>query len=268
MPSFSIICIFLSATLSVKGQTADGCTPLEQALRWERTVYGSDDPETVQAALLGKARCLYMASMPEDALKTLDRIRLYMLDEGTASEVLLLKSECCRATGDRAAELSYLEESGKASEYPERLAVLLAGARRYQEALELSLACVGDDADRQEAIRTLFKKAPGLKKEGTAAFLSFLPPLGQIYLGKPAEGLKSLALNAGAAGFTAWQLVGKNWVTGILGGGLLLSETFLKDNLDRNVSRVEAFNRESAEAFADSLESLLFITIFTETTDN
>ena len=64
-------------------------------------------------------------------------------------------------------------------------------------------------------------------------------------------------LNAGAVGFTVMELIGHDWVTGLLGGGLLLNETFLKGNLDKNVREVDAVNKRSVEEFARSLEELL-----------
>ncbi len=257
IPSLSIIFILLFAATSVKGQTAEGLDALEQALRWEKVVFTSEDQDRINDALLQKAGCYAAASMPEEALKTLDRIPLYMLDRNAAGKVLLLKSELCRETGDFGAALGYLEESGKAADFPERYAVLLALARRYEESLEQSLICTGNDETRSKAVSGLFRKAPGLKNESTATLLSSIPPLGQIYLGKPAEGIASMALNAGAAGFTVWQLIGHNWITGILGGGILLNETFLKANMARNVSGVEEANRAASEEFARSLENLL-----------
>lgn len=211
--SSSIIFISLFAALSVKGQDADGREALERALRWEKVVYGNDDPEAIRQALMEKASCYAEAGLPQEALRTLDRIQLYMLDEEATARVLLLKSEYSMEAGDYVSALSYLEESGKATGIPR----------------------------------------PKVKKESTAALLSFLPPLGQIYLDKPLEGLGSLMLNAGAAAFTVWQLAGGNWVTGILGGGLMLNETFFKGNMEKNISRVEEVNERNIEKLLKEL---------------
>ncbi len=66
-----------------------------------------------------------------------------------------------------------------------------------------------------------------------------------------------MLLNAGAAAFTVVEILDHSWITGILGGGILLNETFFKDNLSRNLSRVEEVNRKSVKEFANSLEALL-----------
>ena len=254
--SFCTIFIFLSVAYSAKGQEISGGSPLERALRWERLAYSSDDQAVVDSALLRKALCYGEAALPGEALRTLDRIRLYMLESDKVSEVLLLKSRFSREAGDMGAALGFLEESGCAEEHPGEYAVLLAASRRFPESKEYALACASTAAGKDK-VTELFRKAPGLRKESTAAILSFLPPAGQIYLGRPLEGIALMLLNAGAVGFTVMELVGHDWITGLLGGGLLLNETFFKWNMERNISDVEAFNSRSAEEFAQSLDYLL-----------
>ena len=253
----SIICIFLCAVFSAKGQEIKGYDPLERALQWEKEVYGSGDPSSVHSALRSKAACYEEASCFEDALRTLDRIRLYLLSPEEQSEVLLSKARCCINTGDAGAALGYLEESGRADDYPDIYSVLLASSWRFSESREKALEFAGEDEIRREAVVNIFKKAPRPRKEGTATFLSFFPPAGQIYLGEPLRGIGSMLLNAGAAGFTVVELVNGNWITGILGGGVLLNETFFKANLQHNLSRVEEVNGDSVKEFADSLRELL-----------
>ena len=230
--------------------------PLEQALQWEWIIYSSDDQDEIHSALKEKASCYSEALMPEEALRTLDRIRLYLLEPEAISEILLLKSRYSRESGDYGAALGFLEESGRASVYPSDYAVLLASSWRLSEAEEQALACAGTPSEKEQVIK-FFKKAPKIKKEGTAAVLSFLPPTGQLYLGKPGAGIASMLLNAGAISFTAIELSAGNWISGLLGGGLLLNETFFKGNLQRNLSEVDAVNKASVAEFSRSLDDLL-----------
>ena len=253
----SIICIFLCAPFSIRAQKVDQGDLLETALQWERVVYSSDDPSQVQDALIAKAGLYAEALMFEDAMRTLDRIRMYLLSPDKASGVLLRKSLYSKESGDYGAALGYLEESGLEHDTPALYSVLLASSRRFSEAREQALRAVSSEED-QNAVEALFRKAPKLKKEGTAAALSFLPPAGQIYLGRPWEGLLSMILNAGAVGFTVLELIGHDWVTGFLGGGLLLNETFLKGNISKNIASVEEANDLSVRKFVDSLEKLVF----------
>lgn len=255
--SFSITCIFLCGAYSADGQDRRDEGPLERALRWEKAVFDADDPSSLHKALIAKAECYAEASCYKDALRTLDRIRLYLLSPEDLSEVLLFKARCCKETGDSGAALGYLEESGRVSEYPSLYSVLLASSWRFSEAKEWALRSAGEDSGLRDEVMRLFKKAPSLKKEGTAAVLSFIPPAGQIYLKEPGRGVASMILNAGAAAFTVVEILDHSWITGILGGGILLNETFFKANLSRNLSRVEEVNRQSVKEFADSLEALL-----------
>lgn len=266
MLSSFIICISLFAVFSVEGQVLpDGRgadDPLVQALRWERVVYGSDDPVRTHQALEAKAGCYAEAGLFEDAVATLERIRMYLLEADDVSEILLLKARYSHLAGDDGTALGYLEESGKAESEPGLYAVLLAGSWRLSEAREWALRWAGDDVSRKEAVRKLFKKAPHFKKEGTATLLSMIPPAGQMYLGKPSAGAASLLLNAGAAAFTALELLDHNWVTGFLGGGLLLNETYFKANLQKNLSRLDDVNRVAAKRFSSELEALLAPSVF------
>ncbi len=252
-----IICIFLCAIFSASGQRQPSLSVRDSALFWERAAFASDTPEAAQKALFRKAECLSRAALWEEARGTLERIRLYQLEDAELTEVLHLKALCCKETGAWEEALASLEEGGVQGADPAFHAVLLARNRRFAEAREAALICAGDDPVRREAVMRLFEKTPRGKKEKTAAFLSLVPPAGQLYLGRPGEGLLSMALNAGAAGFTAWQLAGGNWVTGLLGGGMLLMETYYKGNLNRNLSRVEKVDEDAVSAFVQSLETLL-----------
>lgn len=223
-------------------------------LALERTVWHSDSPEEVHAALLDKAACYAEDGAPEEALATLERIKLYLLEDGERREVLRRKARYALAAGQEATALSLLEESGSAWEDPAAYAVLLAGAGRYDEAREAALRCPGTDA---AAIEKLFRKAPKDKNETAALWLSLVPGLGQCYLGRSGEGLLTLALTAGSAAFLVWQCMDGCWITGLLGGGLLLKECYFDRGIVRTVESVDAVNRSRREAFAHRLQNLL-----------
>ena len=255
-PLSFIISICLFVPYFAKGQEVPDENPLEEALRWERVVFSSDNPGTVNSALIAKAECYSKAKMPDEASKTLESVRMYFLDPEAASSVLLLRSRYSKESGDMGAALGFLEESGQAEDYPELYSVLLAYSWRLDEAKSQAMLSASSDAGR-DAVMELFKKAPRQRKENLAAALSFIPPAGQIYLGRPWEGILSMILNAGAAGRTAYELINHDWVSGLLGGGLLLNETFFKANMEKNISSVDEFNRRSINKFALSLEELL-----------
>ena len=88
-----------------------------------------------------KAYCYEAAACFDDALSTLERIRLYQLSGADRQAVLLAKARCCYALGDWAPALSHLEESGQASLYPAWYAVLLSYDGQYEEAEAVALRC-------------------------------------------------------------------------------------------------------------------------------
>ena len=47
------------------------------------------------------------------------------------------------------------------------------------------------------------------------------------------------------------------WITGLLGGGLLLKETYFDRNIVRNIDAVDAANSVLRAAFAEKLAALL-----------
>ena len=192
--------------------------------------------------------------MPEEALATLERIKLYLLDEPQRRDVLHDKATYALAAGQEATALSLLEESETAGDHPAQYAFLLASTGRYDEAREAALRCPGANA---AAIEKLFRKAPKDKSETTALWLSVIPGLGQCYLGKPGEGLLTLGLTAASAAFLAWQCLDHCWITGLLGGGLLLKEFYFDHGIGRTVDSVATVNRERREAFARQLQTLL-----------
>ena len=55
----------------------------------------------------------------------------------------------------------------------------------------------------------------------------------------------------------AWQCVDGCWITGLLGGGLLLKETYFDRNIVRTVEEVDAVNRRRRETFVGQLDKLL-----------
>lgn len=223
-------------------------------MEWERAVWSADSPQKAHAALLAKAACLGEAGQPEEALETLERIRLYLLEGPQRQEVLLAKAGYAEAAGAYDTALSLLEESGTAAQVPARYAVLLARAGRYDDARAAALHCPDTspaDIDR------LFRQAPADKKETTAMWLSFFPGLGQCYLGNPGEGLLSLGLSAASAAFTLWQCLDGCWITGLLGGGLLLKTFYFDRNLVRTVESVDQVNRQRRERFVLQLQHLL-----------
>ena len=164
-----------------------------------------------------------------------------------------------------------MEEAGDAAA-PRRLlldALVLGECARWDESRSRAETLLGTlyGGDELEGARreldALFARVPKLKTEKQAVFRSFLPPLGHLYTGHLSEGLVSTGLNAAAAGWTVWQCISGNWITGILGGGIALSSTFM-GGMARSASLVEDYNHDAMRGFNDALRALLLQHDFAE----
>ena len=259
---FFITSIFLCAAFSAEAQERTDWAL--KAAEHERAAFYAEDPRKAAEALAEKAYCYRQCGRYEDAVATLSRISLYQLGPERVDNVLYEKELCSYLAGDCEGAASYMEEAG-ASATPRRLlldALVLGGCARWDESQNKAMELVNlryDGEDRETAlqeIRTLYSKAPELKKESQAALRSFLPPLGLSYTGHLSEGLARMGIDALATGWIVWQCIGGNWITGILGGGVALNAAFM-GGLERSVSFVEEYNRDALAGFNSVLRDLL-----------
>ena len=243
----STIFIFLSAAFTARAQALE-------ALEYERVLYEGAEPARANQALIGRARCLIELERYADAIDALDRIRLFALPAEDAPEVHRLQALARFRSGDWPSAAAYLQEGFPSGVEADMLRVLiLAAVHNYTDALQAALAI----APRKRAeLESLFAKAPKHKNETTAAMLSLLPPLGHLYLGSGKWPAVTLTSYAGAA-LAAWQIVEGNYLTAILGGGLLLNASYMEHNIAQMPALTAETNRSATEKFLASLEELL-----------
>lgn len=218
--------IFLFVAYSIDAQEYDWA---RKAVELERTVFLAEDPDAANEALVAKAVCYREAGLYSDACSTLDRIKMYMLPPEKQDAILLEKAICFCLDGDTDAAMSVLDQ--RASSDPE-LASAVAELKKE------------------------FDASHKTKSEKAATALSFLPPLGQWYTRHYGAGLKSLVTNAAAAGWTVWQCLGGYWITGLLGGGIALNQTFM-GNIDSSAQYVDEYNNTVRSEWNEALERLL-----------
>ena len=242
-----------------------------KAVQYERAAFDAGDPYDAAEALVAKAECYKQLRRYGDAAATLGRVSMYMLAPERRDDVLYEKELCSYLAGDFAGAASYLEEAGETAA-PRRLlldALVLGECARWDESRSRAgalLSSLYSGAELEAARRELdglFSGVPKLKTEKQAVFRSFLPPLGHLYTGHLSEGLVSAGINTAAAGWTVWQCLSGNWVTGILGGGIALSSTFM-GGMARSAELVEEYNHDALRGFNDALRALLLQHDFAE----
>lgn len=257
-----ITSIFLCAAFSAEAQERTDWAL--KAVERERAAFYAEDPSEAAEALAEKAYCYRQCGRYDEAVATLERIALYLLEPERVEDVLYEKELCSYLAGDWERAASYMEEAG-GSDAPRRLlldALVLAGCARWNESLAKAVEHVNlryDGNDREAAVqelKDLYARAPKLKEEGRAVLRSFLPPLGHSYTGHLSEGLKAMGLDAAATGWIVWQGLGGNWITGILGGGVVLNAAFM-GGMERSISLVDEYNKDALAGFNAVLRDVL-----------
>ena len=213
-----IISIFLCAAFSANGQSREEW--LLKAVECERIVF-EGDPLQVDSALVQKAFCQKQAGEYAAAVQTLERVQMYRLLPEEQKEVLAQKELCSLLAGDYAAAASYMDEAASDVKTTVDTMVMIANGRM------------------PEVVK--------FKKQGTVLALSFLPPLGHFYTGNYGEGLLSLGLNALSVSFTAYNIIDKCYVVGLLGGGMALNYTYM-GNFERTAFLVDKYNYKQTKS--------------------
>ena len=233
------------------------------AVSYERAVWEGASLEDVNNALRGKAECYKQLGRYAEASSTLGRVRMFALLPEERREVLY-QQELCHFLGGEftqaAACVGDLEPDSK--DILLLHALVLAYAGRFDESEIYAARFISWDGEspRLQELLDLYAGHPAPRDPATSLVLSFLPPAGHIYNGRPGEGMLSAGLNAAAFAFTIANLLSGYWVTCIVGGGIALNYTFM-GNLERNAVLVEAYNKDAALEFGDRVRAFLASTL-------
>ena len=194
-------------------------SPALKAVQLERILFDGAGPSEANEALLARARCLMELSRWADATDALDRLHLYALDPEMLPEVTYLKAVCKSRAGDSEGAYATLKE-GEAQGF-----WTLSGQPR--------------------------KKSPVI-----ASFLAMNPPAGHFYVGSKKWPLVTLVSYASVV-FTVWQLIEGTWITAILGGIVMVDESFVRRNVMAVPAMAEEYNSAAIEKYVKEQLDLL-----------
>ena len=243
-----IIFIFLSGAVSVRAQSL-----ALKAVEYERVIFEGAAPAAANEAMLSRAECLVRLGRWDDADACLARLRMYALSPEQREQSASLKALCQYRVGNYDAALAFLNELQEISA-PEAVklkALVLAGTRHFEESKALASKVVsGAQLDE------LFSRVPKEKSAQKALFLGIIPTAGHVYLERPDLWWTTVGTMA-SAGFAVYEAVSGNWLTAILGGGMLLNTIYVDNNLRPIESTVMKYNSESLEKFLQELETIL-----------
>lgn len=190
-----------------------------QAVEYERVLFEGAGADDANAALLARARCLIGLQRWADAADALDRLRLYALDSGLLPEVTCLKALCRSGSGDYSGAYAVLQEG------------------------------------ESQGFWTLSSQ-PRKKSPVVAAFLALNPPAGHLYVESKKWPLVTLA-SYGSVVFTAWQIIEGNWITAILGGIVLVDESYVRRNMMAVPAMADEYNASALEKYVKEQLDLL-----------
>jgi hypothetical protein len=190
-----------------------------QAVEYERVLFEGAGADDANAALLARARCLIGLQRWADAADALDRLRLYALDSGLLPEVTYLKALCRSGSGDYSGAYAVLQEG------------------------------------ESQGFWTLSSQ-PRKKSPVVAAFLALNPPAGHLYVESKKWPLVTLA-SYGSVVFTAWQIIEGNWITAILGGIVLVDESYVRRNMMAVPAMADEYNASALEKYVKEQLDLL-----------
>ena len=218
-----IILLCLWAAFSARAQS-----PALKAVEYERILFQGARAAEANDALLSRALCLVDLGRWADASDALDRLRLYALEPSVLLEANYLKALCKYRQGDHEGASALAREGLPDTPEAKKLGILL------------------------EAATVSFRP----RSELTAALLGIVPPAGHLYTNAPGAIPTTLA-TAGSVALWVLAAVSGDWVTAILGGGLLLSETWWRGSVQAMPVRAREYNEKELEKFLKEQESLL-----------
>ena len=218
---YFIISVFLSAAFSARAQS-----PALKAVLCERAVFEGAGPEEANDALIARARCLVELARWADAADALDRLRLYALEPSGMQEANYLKALCKYRLGDYASAATVMAEGFPDTPEAQKLGDLISAATSWKG-----------------------------KDEFIATLLGLSPPYGHLYTHASGAVSTTLATYGSVALWLVAAFSG-DWITAIVGGGLLLSETWWRGSVQAMPAAAREYNERELKRHLADLEQL------------
>ncbi len=194
------------------------------ALEYERLAYLSENNELKTRALLDKANCYKLTHDYEKSLSTLYRIKQTGVNDSLLSvikyEIALISYmlKDYNKAGDELRNMKLLSDSTLFNRYQFLYIIVLNEQRKWEEAeKEFETYCeyntLGFKSD------SLYQEKPDLKKIKKARRLStFMPGVGQMYAGKPFNGIVNILLNGSGSLLTYYCFANNFYIIGVFTG--------------------------------------------------
>lgn len=281
-----LICTFLCVLFSIKNtQASEHRQPaiadsiynsgnfLDASIEYERTIFISDNEEDIRNARIKKALCYKQLFKFNDAVKCLERIRLFALPDSIKWNIKVEMALCYYLNNQPNKSLMQIQLAKHlVKENTLKKKTLALETFCYNEMTEWDKAKASGIAYINQTIKDniskkkytqkieylyLKKQLPKLKKVEKAENLSrFVPGLGQVYCGKIVEGSFNFLLNASFLALGAHQIWNKFYFTGYTAGFGILHKTYI-GNMARAKYLAKTVSAERHQDFNSKVLHLL-----------
>ncbi len=245
----------------------------EAGLLYERAVFLAKGGTGKATALLKKSMCQKMLNSHGKALKSLQRVNTIGLPDSLHSEVLYQLALNAYLSGKFSESVFYAQQIrlyGLPDTSSPRIYLVRAMAwlekQEYEKSYEAARSAITrlrlKPVKQDSFLKSLHKiylpgNLPRFKKEEKAVWLStFMPGSGQMYAGRPGEGIFNLLIHLGTLAFAAEEIYFGYYVTGYF-GGLALFQRFYFGNTKRAAELVRQYNEKEMARFSGEVKSLL-----------
>jgi TM2 domain-containing membrane protein YozV len=245
----------------------------EASLLHERTLFLVNDNTGKAKALLKKSFCQKALGRHEKALKSLQRVNTRGVADSLHAEVLYQLAFNAYMSGMFSESIFYTQQMqlyGLPDTSSPRTHLVKAMAhlekQEYEKSYQAARSVIihlNQGGYQQDSLLKcleelyLSENLPNLKKEEKAVWLStFIPGSGQMYAGRPGEGIFNLALHLGTLAFAGVQIYLGYYLTGYF-GGLALFQRFYFGNTKRAAELVGLYNEKEMARFAGEAKKFL-----------
>jgi tetratricopeptide (TPR) repeat protein len=213
----------------------------QAAIEYERVIFRSENPKEINNALYKKAQCYKLLGNYNNALSELNQITYWNLNDSIA-EIYRYETALCNYLNanfkESELQLNQIDVLGckyiNTNQFALLKVLVYNETKQWSKALENATIYVHLSYSplQADSLEQILKKAyvpkrlPKYKSEKKANVLRMMPGLGQVYMGKTAEGSFNFLLNLSFLSFGAYQIYSGYYVTGYFVGAIGLSKVY------------------------------------------
>ena len=265
-------CTFLCATFTISaqehsllkeaGRKAAKGDYMSAAILYERVLFNAPSDADAYIAVTGRLDCLKKESRFREAERYIKASMFPNFTEQQKFDLSVQQVLCAYLAGQFENTVSLTEQlrvNFSDNALPELVAVMkvisLNELGRWEDAAAAYREWAGKK-DTSYLLKDPYKKLPRFKSENKAEWLStFIPGGGQIYAGKPLEGMVSILVQGAGVWFGVVSFLDHYYLSAWAGAGLFGS--FHMGGVRRSAVLVQRYNKKALKDFNEKVKTLM-----------